>query len=86
MKDEPGIESISVQMGAADVTNAGLAALARCAAPAMKSSIDALKMRWPEVMRPLPQRSFSGGQVLELLCKHVGLAEAYQWVHLRDLR
>ena len=37
-------------------------------------------------MRPLPKRSFDRGQVLELLCKHVGLAKAYQWVHLRELR
>ena len=40
----------------------------------------------PESSQPLPKRSFDGGQVLGLLCKEVGLAEAYQWVHLRELR
>ena len=33
-----------------------------------------------------PESGWSRGEVLELLCRHVGLAEAYQWVHVNDLR
>ena len=39
-----------------------------------------------EVQRDLLESGWSRGEVLELLCRHVGLAEAYQWVHVNDLR
>ena len=38
-----------------------------------------------EVQRDLLESGWSRGEVLELLCRHVGLAEAYQWVHVNDL-
>lgn len=35
---------------------------------------------------PRPSRDLTHGQTLELLCEHVGLAKAYQWLPLSDLR
>ena len=33
-----------------------------------------------------PRVPMSTGQQIELLCEHAGLAQAYQWVHLSELR
>ena len=38
------------------------------------------------VARERPERKMHGGQVLELIARHAGMAQAFQWVHLSELR
>lgn len=38
------------------------------------------------VARERPERKMHGGQVLELIARHAGMAQAFQWVSLSELR
>ena len=33
-----------------------------------------------------PKTPMPTGKQIELLCEHAGLAQAYQWVHMNELR
>ena len=45
-----------------------------------------VRFRCAQPAPPPPPRTMDHGKQLELLCKHAGMAEAYQWVHLSVLR